>query len=69
MLCEMQANRNNFHYLRVQFSYFRENRERFNIRATGDKFDLPISGKRQNWLVDERIDHVTFVKFQQKKLS
>ncbi len=29
-----------FHYLKVPFSFFRENREKFDIRKTGDKFDL-----------------------------
>jgi len=65
MLCEMQANKKDFHYLRVPFSFFRDNREKFDIRATGDEFDLRISGKKKNWLVDERSDHLTFAGFEQ----
>jgi hypothetical protein len=65
ILCEVQADSNNFLYLRVPFSFFRENREKFNIRSTGDKFDLHISAKKKNRFVDERSDNVTFAVFEQ----
>lgn len=39
--------------------------ERFDVRATGDLFDLHISGNNDNWLVDERSDNVTFAPFEQ----
>jgi hypothetical protein len=67
ILCQMQANSKDFHYLKVPFSFFRENRNKLNIRATGDKFDLHISGKRKNWLVDERSDNVAFAEIEQKR--
>jgi hypothetical protein len=69
ILCEIQSNSNNFLYLRVPFSFFRENREKFNIRSTGDKFDMHISGKKKNWLVDERSGNVTFAVFEQSSQS
>jgi hypothetical protein len=65
ILCETETDSNDFHYLKVPFSFFRENRDKFNIRATGESFDLHISGKRKNWLLDERSDNLSFAVFEQ----
>lgn len=67
ILCEKSTNINEFHYLKVPFSFFRENQERFDIRPTGDVFDLRISGRERNWLVDERSENnsITFAQFEQ----
>ena len=65
VMCETQDNDSNFIYLKVPFSFFMEHRGEFNVRANGEKFDLHISGKKKNWLVDERSDGVTFAEFEQ----
>ena len=57
-----------FHFLKVPFSFFRENRERFDIRTTGDKFDLHISAKKRNWLSCERSKNISFKNFEQYKI-
>ena len=54
-----------FYFLKVPFLFFRENREKFDIRQTGDKFDLHISAKRRNWLSCERSNNVSFRNFEQ----
>jgi hypothetical protein len=65
ILCEEPSNNGKFRYLKVPFSFFREHREKFDIRSTGDKFDLHISAKKKNWLTDERSRGVTFAQFVQ----
>lgn len=65
ILCEVTTGSNCFKFLKVPFSFFRENREKFNIRATGEKFDLHISAKKKNWLLDERSRGVSFAQFEQ----
>jgi len=64
ILCEMRNNIYEFHYLKVPFSFFRENHERFDIRPTGKVFDLRISGKEENWLMDERGNNISFAQFE-----
>ena len=54
-----------FHFLKVPFSYFRDNQPDFDVRATGDKFDLHISAKKRNWLVCERSNNIGFSKYEQ----
>jgi hypothetical protein len=54
-----------FHFLKVPFSFFRENRDKFDIRQSGDKFDLHISAKKRNWLSCERSNYVSFKNFEQ----
>ncbi len=67
ILCQKQANTNDFYYLKVPFSFFRENHDKLNVRASGENFDLHISGKKRNWLVDERSDDVNFAVFEQQR--
>lgn len=55
-----------FHFLKVPFSFFQENKEKLNVRSTGDKFDLHISGKKRNWLECERSSGVNFKQFEQE---
>ena len=64
ILCETRTDPNQFHYLKVPFSFFRRNRDKFNIRKGGAKFDLHISAKANNWLIDERSNNVSFVPFE-----
>ena len=54
-----------FYYLKVPFSYFKENQSEFDTRAAGDKFDLHISAKKGNWLVCERSNNIGFSQFEQ----
>lgn len=54
-----------FYFLKVPFSFFRDNQMKFDIRATGDKFDLHISAKRGNWLSCERSKGVSFREYEQ----
>ncbi len=65
ILCQIQVNSYDFHYLKVPFSFFRDNRNKLNIRVSGEKFDLHISGKKKNWLVDERSYNVVLAQFEQ----
>jgi len=65
MMCETQENINEFHYLKVPFSFFRNNHDRFDIRQDGALFDLRLSGKSHNWLADERSDQLNFSAFEQ----
>jgi hypothetical protein len=39
-----------FIYLKVPFSFFHSNQDKFDVRCGGDKFDLHISAKTKNWL-------------------
>lgn len=65
MLCETPTGQNQFHFLKVPFSFFRENRDEFDIRRSGDNFDLRISARANNWLIDERGNNVSFIQFKQ----
>lgn len=60
ILLQHESDFRQFHYLKVPFSFFRENRQKFDIRASGNKFDLHISAKKRDWLVCERSNGVSF---------
>lgn len=62
---QFEKSPNQFHLLKVPFSFFRENEKRFDIRSTGEKFDLHISAKKQNWLECKRSKNVSFKLFEQ----
>jgi hypothetical protein len=63
ILCENQTKGNEFYFLKVPFSFFRENQEKFAIRKKGAKFDLHISAKKRNWMIDERSNIINFSRF------
>lgn len=63
LLCEKQNNSNDFYFLKVPFSFFRENKEKFSIRRDEVKFDLHISAKNRNWMIDERSKIIDFKRF------
>ena len=65
ILLQDEHNPEQFRFLKVPFSFFRDNRDKFDIRASGDKFDLHISAKRRNWLVCERSKNISFSKYEQ----
>jgi len=65
ILLQYKSEPDQFHFLRVPFSFFRDNQTKFDIRATGDKFDLHISAKKRNWLCCERSKGVGFSTFEQ----
>lgn len=52
--------------LRVPYAFFFDHKTKFDVRADGKQFDLHISSKRGNWLVDERSKGVSFRKFEQR---
>ncbi len=54
-----------FYFLKVAFSFFRENQDNFDIRAKGDMFDLHISAKKGNWLSCERSNNISFREYEQ----
>lgn len=54
VLCQSPLDCAQFYCLKVPFQFFLQQKSRFDIRVTGDKFDLHLSAKRHNWLVDER---------------
>lgn len=49
-----EVNPDKCHILKVPFSFFRENRFKFDVRKKGDFFDLHLSAKPNNWLMCER---------------
>jgi hypothetical protein len=53
-----------FNHVEVPFSFFRDNKTKFDIRSFRDKFDLHISAKKRNWLQCERSKGVCFSKFE-----
>lgn len=65
ILLQFKDDINQFYYLKVPFSFFKLNKNKFDVRNTGKKFDLHISAKRHNWLVDERSQGVDFHEFEQ----
>lgn len=65
ILLQFEKEPDQFHFLKVPFSFFKDNQERFDIRATGDKFDLHISAKKRNWLSCERSNGLSFSKYEQ----
>jgi hypothetical protein len=66
IMLQYEGNPEQFYFLKVPFSYFRENQSGFDIRATGEKFDLHISAKKRNWLVCERSNNIGFSQFEQQ---
>jgi hypothetical protein len=65
ILCQKQSGSDDFHYLKVPFSFFENNKAKLDVRKSGKYFDLHISGKTKNWLVDERSDNVDYSVFDQ----
>ena len=65
ILLQRELGKNQFHLLKVPFAYFKANKHRFDIRSTGDKFDLHISAKQRNWLICERSNGVSFQDYEQ----
>lgn len=69
ILLQDKENLEEFIYLRVPFSFFRENREKLDMRSDEDFFDFHISAKPENWLECERSRGVSFKQFLQKTLT
>lgn len=65
ILLQHENDLDKFHFLKVPYSFFRENKSRLCNRSTGDKFDLHISAKQRNWLICERSQNVSFKEFLQ----
>jgi len=65
ILLQLEHNLDKFHYLKVPFSFFARNREKFDIRSSGNQFDLHISSKKSSWLVCERSKNVSFNSYEQ----
>ncbi|MES9900963.1 MAG: hypothetical protein ABW148_18350 [Sedimenticola sp.] len=63
ILLQLEKEHDQFHYLKVPFQFFHANRNKLDVRESGDKFDLHISAKQLNWLVCERSQGVNFSKF------
>ena len=68
IMLQHEHDKSKFYFLKVPFSFFRDNREKFDIRTTGEKFDLHISAKKHNWLNCKRSDGVSFSTFEQRTL-
>lgn len=66
ILLQFEKEPDQFHYLKVPFDFLRNNKTKFDKRSSGDKFDLRISAKQCNWLIDERSKGVGFNQFEQK---
>ncbi len=65
IILQKQFKTTEFILLKVPFSFFKQNKSKFDIRQNGEQFDLHISGKRENWLVDERSGGICFAPFEQ----
>jgi hypothetical protein len=65
MLLQSEKDSNQFHYIKVPFDFLRKNQTKFDIRSSADKFDLHVSAKQRNWLIDERSKGVGFTEFEQ----
>lgn len=63
VLLQLKGNPNEFLHLEVPFSFFRDNKNKFDIRSSGDQFDLHISAKKRNWLQCERSKGISFLQF------
>lgn len=64
ILLQHENDKCKFYYLTVPFEFFRKNKQKFDIRPDGDKFDLHISAKKKNWLICERSNGVNFSEYQ-----
>lgn len=65
ILLQYKDNPQQFYFLKIPFSFFRDNKSRFDVRTSGDKFDLHLSAKQENWLVCKRSNEVCFREFEQ----
>jgi hypothetical protein len=63
ILLQNENTKEQFHYLKVPFSFFMKNKQKFDVRASGEQFDLHISAKVHNWMVCERSDGINFREF------
>lgn len=63
ILLQFEKKHDHFHYLKVPFSFFHANKNKFDVRRSGDKFDLHISAKHRNWLFCERSQGINFQEF------
>ena len=63
ILLQNEHAKNHFHYLKVPFAFFKDNQQKFDLRSSGELFDLHISAKIKNWLSCERSDGVNFREF------
>lgn len=64
LLLQNKEHLDEFLHLEIPFSFFRDNKEKFDIRSSGDEFDLHISAKKKNWLQCERSKGVSFLQFE-----
>ncbi|NOX67379.1 MAG: hypothetical protein GXO85_16660 [Chlorobi bacterium] len=65
ILLQYENDHDQFHFLKVPFSFLRTNRNKLDIRSTGDQFDIHISAKKSSWLVCTRSDNVSFSEYKQ----
>ncbi len=63
VLLQDQSTTHSFHALKIPFEFLRANKSKFDIRGSGEKFDLHISAKSSKWLIDTRSKGVDFSKF------
>ena len=55
-----------FHFLKVPFLFFRQNKHRFDVRKNENEFDLRISAKPNSWLICKRSQGISFRQYEQK---
>ncbi len=63
MLLESEKSTTTFYLLKVPFAFLHENRTKFDIRKSGNQFDLHLSARKPSWLNDLRSNGVTFAQF------
>jgi hypothetical protein len=64
-LLQQENDLEQFHYLRIPFSFFRENQRKFEVRPDGKQFDLHISALKGSWLEVKRSNGISFRSFEQ----
>jgi hypothetical protein len=69
LLLQYQGLPEAFLCLPVPYAFFFDNRDKFDVRADGKLFDVHISAKRRNWLIDERSKGVDFGKLERRVVS
>lgn len=63
VLLQHESTSNSFRALKIPFDFLRANKAKFDLRRSGDKFDLHVSARKSKWMTDMRSHGVDFSKF------
>ena len=54
IVCEHESEKNNFHLLKIPFSFIKKNKGLFDTRKNGEAFDLHISARKTEKFIEKR---------------